>query len=184
MTRSEALLPVSMLAELFELRATGELLWKARPAGHFASESSAKSWNSKHAGRPALIATERDGRAYGRINGMRFYAYRVIWAIATGSWPQYEIDHINGNPQDNRLENLRDVPHAHNQRNQAIRRDNTTGVPGVEAVRGGSKWRAYIRVDGRHKHLGQFDSKEQAADARRAALNEYRFHPNHGRKAA
>lgn len=80
-----------------------------------------------------LPASGRHGRAGGMVrcesgyvnvvlHGRSFKAHRLIWLLCTGSWPKYFIDHINGDRHDNRLANLRDVPHAENQRNQIYHR--------------------------------------------------------------
>lgn len=94
-----------------------------------------------------------------------------------------EIDHINGDPADNRPENLRAVSHQVNQQNQRRRADNSSGVTGVYWNKSANKWQAYIRTDGRMKYLGVFDSVDDAARVRKIAENTYGFHENHGRIA-
>lgn len=54
--------------------------------------------------------------------GRSWAAHRIAWLLATGEWPRFEIDHINGVRWDNRLANLRDVPHHVNQLNQSHHR--------------------------------------------------------------
>jgi hypothetical protein len=77
-----------------------------------------------------------------------------------GVWPADVIDHINGNPLDNRIENLREATQAQNLGNCKKRVDNTSGHKGVATVWNGS-WRATIRG----RHLGTFATKEQAQTA-------------------
>ena len=55
------------------------------------------------------------------VGGRAHGAHRVIWRIVHGSWPKYEIDHINGNPGDNRLVNLQDVTGQHNRMNTRLK---------------------------------------------------------------
>jgi hypothetical protein len=52
-----------------------------------------------------------NGGGYRRVwyNGYKYLVHRIIWLMQTGNWPEYQIDHINGNRYDNRFENLRDV---------------------------------------------------------------------------
>lgn len=94
-----------------------------------------------------------------------------------------DIDHINGNTQDNRLINLREVSHSENVKNARRRNDNTSGVSGVHWEKRRNKWRAYIKVANRRKYLGYFENFTDAVAARRAAEKLYNFHPNHGRAA-
>lgn len=56
------------------------------------------------------------------IDGRGYKAHRLMWLLCTGAWPEFVVDHINGDRHDNRLANLRDVPHAENQRNQSFHR--------------------------------------------------------------
>lgn len=78
-------------------------------------------------------------------------------------------DHINGNRIDNRRENLRLVTKSQNMRNQGISARNKTGYKGVSKHQG--KYRAYINVEKKQRHLGVFEDKKEAADAyNKAAL--------------
>jgi len=109
-----------------------------------------------------------------RLAGNNFSAAQLIWFIVHGKWPELEIDHVNGDPADNRLVNLRLATRAQNNRNRRTPRNNTSGVKGVAYhVRAGA-WVAYIRAGGRRQHLGTFTTKDEAAVARAAA--EARLH--------
>lgn len=96
---------------------TGKLFWLHRAADLFPSKSAAKSWNARFAGAEALATDNGQGYLAGRINGRPLKAHRVVWAISYGEWPIGEIDHINGNPGDNRIANLRAVGRTENTRN-------------------------------------------------------------------
>ena len=74
-------------------------------------------------------------------------------------------DHINGNIQDNRRENLRVCTKAGNQRNSKKPKNNTSGFKGVSFFRAAKKWMAYIRVNHRRIYLGYFDNPIDAARA-------------------
>lgn len=74
-----------------------------------------------------------------------------------------QIDHINLNPLDNRLSNLRQCSHAENMRNVKIRKNNSTGYKGVHIHQG--KYRAGIRFNGKTHHLGLFATALEAAKA-------------------
>jgi len=102
-----------------------------------------------------------------RIEGLRVLAHRLAWFYVYGEWPRHEIDHIDGDPTNNRIANLRDVPHAHNQQNVKLRGSATTGLPG--AYRVGSRFKAMISVGGKTRHIGYFDTAEAAHAAYVAA---------------
>ncbi len=73
-----------------------------------------------------------------KIDGKSIKSHRLAWLYTYGCWPTNEIDHINGDPADNRIENLRDVSHEHNTQNtRRPRIDNASGFLGVHACNGG-----------------------------------------------
>lgn len=165
---------------------TGALRWKYRPVSMFQSgkqtaEHNCAIWNGKFAGKPALASSDKKGYLTGHLFSKPVKAHRVIWAMVHGEWPA-EVDHINGNPADNRLSNLRAVSHAINGRNLRRKSNNTSGVCGV-SQRPSGRWRATIMVGGKDLTIGTFDTQELAAEARRAAELEHGFHQNHGRRA-
>jgi hypothetical protein len=106
-----------------------------------------------------------------------------VFALAHGHWPVYHIDHINGDPLDNRPENLRDVPASANARNAAVGKNNKSGVIGVRFHAPSGKWRAQIKHNYRARFLGSFPTKAEAIEARQKAEAEFGFHANHGRAA-
>ena len=116
------------------------------------------------------------------INRKKYQAHRIAWLLTYGSWPVDQIDHINGNKKDNRLENLRDVSNGENLRNQKIPKNNTSGTLGVSFDKRRQNYQAKIMVNKKSKHLGYFKNKEEAIAARAAANIKYNFHENHGRK--
>lgn len=115
-----------------------------------------------------------------RVDNNLVMAHHLVWLMVHGEWAPDQIDHINGDGLDNRLENLRCVPQRENNKNAALRRDNKTGVSGVTVSRAGS-FVASIRIDGRFTHLGTFKSLEDASKARQEAMEKHGFHHNHGR---
>jgi hypothetical protein len=127
-----------------------------------------------------------EDRFYHRItiNRKTYHAHRIAWLLTYGSWPVDQIDHINGNGLDNRLENLRDVSNIENLRNQKIPKNNTSGTIGVSFDKRNQNYQASIMINGKSKNLGYFENKEEAIAARAAANIKYNFHENHGRKEA
>jgi len=100
----------------------------------------------------------------------------------TGEWPEKQIDHIDGNPLNNKWDNLRDVTSQENGRNKRILKNNTSGFTGVCWDDVNKKWRAFIRVDRKTIHIGRFTNIQQAIDARKDANIKYGFHENHGKR--
>ena len=96
-------------------------------------------------------------------------AHRLAWLYVSGSWPDDEVDHINGDRDDNRIANLREASRSENQQNLARRANNTSGFPGVCWSNQASKWQAGIKVHGRLIGLGQFASAAAAGAAYLAA---------------
>ena len=82
-----------------------------------------------------------DGYVMVNIDRTRYYAHRLIWLMRFGEWPEGEIDHIDGDRSNNRLENLRCVSKSGNMRNQKRNSRNTSGFPGVVWDKSRSKWR-------------------------------------------
>lgn len=93
-----------------------------------------------------------------RWMGKAFQAHRLIWELFNGPIPTpYEIDHIDGNPLNNRIENLRLATSQENSRNVGLTSANSTGFKGVSRFPNG-RFRADIRIRNKTKYLGQFDS--------------------------
>ena len=102
-----------------------------------------------------------------------YQAHRLAWLYVHGVWPANHIDHIDGNPANNRIENLRDVSHSVNMQNmrKAKSTNKSTGVMGVYRI--GKRFQAKIVVDRKVRHLGMFDTPELA---HAAYLAEKRLH--------
>lgn len=135
-------------------------------------------YNNRFAGKEA--GCFRRGYRVIRLGYKLYPAHRLAWAIYYGEWPTHTIDHINGIRSDNRIANLRDVPHKTNMRNMRMKSCNTSGVTGVTWKTHDSKWVAQIKVDGRNIYLGRYTDFDEAVRARSLAERRYGFHENHG----
>ena len=151
----------------------GVLFWKHRPREMFTSECSFRSWNTKYAGREAFTSCDSDGYRQGKILGFSFRAHRVIWAMKNGEWPKVKIDHFNCIRIDNRIENLRLASDSENVWNRKVSKSSTSGIKGVYFDRRRMKWRARIKYNCVNKHLGDFSSIEEAAEAYARASVKY-----------
>jgi hypothetical protein len=97
-----------------------------------------------------------------------YLAHRVAWFYVNGAWPKAGIDHRDGVRSNNAFKNLREATQRENCRNKIIQKNCKSGIQGVCWDVEKCKWRAYVNVDGKHTHLGRFDSIEEAAVARKA----------------
>ncbi len=139
---------------------TGILLWKV---------SRGKATVGTPAGR-----VRKDGYRTIRVNQADYLSHRLAWLIYYGEWPKDMIDHIDGDPSNNRITNLRSVTYTTNQQNQRQpHKGSKTGFLGVHISRG--KYRAAIRVDGKDIFLGRHNTPEEAHAAYVKAKREH--HP-------
>lgn len=132
------------LKECFEYdHQTGVLYWKERPRHHFNKSSDHKRWNTRYAGnRAGTISTLSSGyqRITVRVDSTRYLATRIIWLLVHGTWPQYVLDHINGDSLDNRIDNLRDIPQEKNCHNRKLSSNNKSGYNGIHFKTSQKKW--------------------------------------------
>ena len=92
--------------------------------------------------------------------------HREIWKHHHGSIPKgMEIDHINGNPLDNRLENLRLCTHAQNMANERKKAPHSSKYRGVNFNKYKGRWEAKIQSNSKPIHIGTFISETEAAKA-------------------
>lgn len=92
-------------------------------------------------------------------------AHRLSWAFMLEEWPAFDVDHINGNRQDNRWVNLRQATRQQNSLNRLKSSRNTSGVKGVHFDRKRNKWGSTITFDKTRYWLGFHSSLKQAEDA-------------------
>jgi len=94
-----------------------------------------------------------------RVLGKCRRVHRLIFLMHHGYLPDM-LDHIDRNPRNNRIENLRGCTNSQNQVNSNLQKNNTSGLRGV--TREGKKWRSKIKMDRKTRNLGLFSTKEEA----------------------
>ena len=169
----EVTLPFELANEFLTYNSeTGDLIWKVRDRKHFPSDRSWKWWNVRFAGKVAGCINGIGYREIG-VNGNNYLSHRLAWLLHYGAWPTNEIDHINNDPADNRIENLREATHFQNMRNRSSVKESTSKYLGVYWDKQHDKWKAQIRVDGTKYHLGYFTVEKDAARAYNEAAKKY-----------
>lgn len=98
------------------------------------------------------------------VDGKYYQVHQLVWLYHHGYLPK-QLDHINRDRLDNRIENLRVVTTSVNCRNRGVRADNTSGVTGVNWYPKYQKWVARLTTDSGRKTLGYFSNKEDAIDS-------------------
>jgi len=115
------------------------------------------------------------------IKGKQYFLHRLACLYMTGSFPDGDTDHIDGDGLNNKWDNLRVVDAIENGKNRKRYKNNESGYQGVSFYNLTKKWRAAISIDGKKKHLGYFDTFEEAKERRVKAEIEFNYHENHGR---
>ena len=159
--------------ELFRYEpSSGKLFWKKRTARRV------------KVGGEAGTLCRNSGYRMVFINRKGYLVHRIAILLATGECdPSKEVDHIDHDRGNNRLDNLRIVDRINNMRNIGLVKTNKTGVIGVSlryTRTGKLRYSANIMVNYKSINLGIFDTIEEAASARDEANIKYGFHPNHG----
>ena len=165
MAESNFSLTRDLLHELFEYR-DGFLFWKIS--------------------RPHVKIGQKAGfsgdRGYWKITvGNRMYrAHRIIFLFHHGYLPA-EIDHIDGDRQNNKIENLRPANRSQNLVNKGLSNKNTSGAKNVSWVKDRNKWEVQMYVNKKKTFVGRFDDLEVAKAAAVAFKNQHHGEfANHG----
>lgn len=88
------------------------------------------------------------------IFGENYKVEKLVWQYHNGYYPEKILDHLNGNPGDNRIENLREVSVGENARNSSLAKNNSSGVRGIYFNKKECAWYATIRCKKKTYYLG------------------------------
>lgn len=146
------------------------MFWQARQLMEFPKEQQWKTWNTRYADKRAG-ARDKDGYRIVTIDGRHYRAARIIWQMMTGEPPPNEIDHKNTDPDDDRWDNLRLATSGQNKGNKKRRLDSAWGLKGAKRVPSG-RYQARIGCGSSRRHLGTFDTEEEAHAAYAVAAQE------------
>lgn len=141
-------------SQLFSYDAeSGEIRWK-QPQGKKMKPGQVAGWINER------------GRVVVRFERKGIFGHRLAWLLHFGKWPELHLDHINGNPADNRIANLREVtPRVNSQNLRVASKHNKTGLLGVCPTPCGRKFLSCIGVCGKSIHLGTFATAQEAHEA-------------------
>ena len=137
----------------------GVLFWKKKEGTYRVA-----FFNTRYANKEA---GSFDSKGYRRViykQGCKSVGtHRIIFLMYHGYLPEV-IDHINGKPEDNRIENLRAATRQTNNHNSKLARHNTSGVKGVSYSKKDKYWRCSLSFLNRTKEVSGFKTIEDAAD--------------------
>lgn len=122
-----------------------------------------------------ISSKSKRGYLHCGINYSNYLVHRLAWLYMTGEWPEGDIDHIDGNPSNNKWENLRAGSRSDNHENlkTAKSTNKSTGLLGAFSnCKPNDKFVAKIQVKGCIKCLGTFDTPEKAHQAYLTAKRE------------
>jgi len=186
LTAMEAPIDIALLHRVLDYDPdTGSLVWKYRDKSLFLegvvpTTKGLNIFNAKYAGKEALAHKSKTGHMTGNLFKKSLLAHRVAWALFYNNWPDDHIDHINGNPEDNRIANLRCVSQSVNVKNARKYKNNSSGAVGVYARKDG-RFNAYVRVNGKASHLGCFGDFEEAKAKSEHERKKLGFSERHGK---
>jgi hypothetical protein len=160
-----------MVCAMFDYREDGNLVRRYATMG-----------NGNYAGR--VIGTKPKGTRSSRysttkINGNHWCVHKLIYLHQHGVVPD-QLDHINMDSSDNRIENLRVATSSENACNRKLFSSNTSGCKGVSWHKRQARWFAYVDVGNKRKSIGYFDDIESANLAATKARDLYHgLYANH-----
>lgn len=130
--------------------------------------------NQNQVGAEAGWLNPKTGYVLIGIDGHRMMAHRVAWFYMTGEWPKNRVDHKNCNKSDNRWCNLRSATDSQNKANGRVYVTSKSKIKGVRLHETG-RYQARLSIEnGRYKHLGLFDTAQEAAEVYQRAAKELR----------
>jgi hypothetical protein len=152
--------------EYFEYK-NGELFWKIT--------SSNRAIKNKKAG-----YKRKDNYCFLRFNKKTYGIHQVVFAMHHGYIPK-EIDHIDANPSNNFIENLREATRSQNALNQPLTIKNSSGIKGVSWHKSAKKWVVQLTVNGKAKYFGTYFDIEVAKFIAETMRHKYHGnYANHG----
>lgn len=127
-----------------------------------------KTAPSNHVKIGDVAGSIRNGYLVTAIKNKAYLNHRIIFLHYYGYLPKI-IDHVNGVPNDNRIENLRACTHSQNSHNSGKRKNNRVGFKNVSIHRPKGKYLVQLVIDGKKRHIGLYSDINEANEAAIAA---------------
>jgi hypothetical protein len=123
----------------------------------------------------------KDGYRRLAVKGITYSEHRLAWLYVYGKFPELILDHIDGNPSNNKISNLREVTQNQNQYNSKLRKDSSSGIKNVRWSKWQNKWQVTVKVLGKEKFFGYFEDLEFAELVATEVREKYHgIYANHG----
>ena len=114
----------------------------------------------------------KDGYTFVGITNTKVLLHRLIFMMFNGYFPK-EVDHINGDRTNSKIENLRGCTSQQNKYNIKMKIDNSSGYKNVYRNKAGNSWAVQIRINGKPKHIGYYKDLELADLVAQEARNKF-----------
>ena len=100
------------------------------------------------------------------VNNVRYSAHKLAWYMYYGHYPNFYLDHCDGDKSNNAISNIRPSTPSENQKNRGKNRNNSSGSNGVSRQPSG-RWRVRVRVNGKLLSLGTYNTYSEACKVRK-----------------
>lgn len=154
----------------------GYLIWKKRDPLTFGDKVFNSRFTSKIAGGISLSKRSKTPYVCVEINKKSYKVHRIIFAMHHGYMPE-QVDHIDHNGLNNKIENLRPSNSKDNARNLPMQKSNKSGYIGVNWHKSAKKWQARaVDLSGKRIDLGRFDNIEDAIRVRKEYEVKFKYY--------
>ena len=127
-----------------------DLIWNYRPESHFLTENKWELFNRKHCGHVAGVYAKN---GYGKVvlDGSSYAIHRIAYAIQSKQNIDQKtiVDHIDGNPRNNHIINLRVATPSQNSMNSKTQPNTVTKIKGIDWNKASNRFRARVCVNGK-----------------------------------
>ena len=152
---TDKIITQELLYNLFDYK-NGQLFWKIKPSYRIHKNTIAGTWNN--------------GYCFVSINKKKYLVHRFIFMMHNGYLPNF-IDHIDGNPSNNLIDNLRPATKSENACNRKLSIINKSGIKNVNWKK--NKWCVQIQINKQKKHIGYFKDLDLAELVASEARDKY-----------